>query len=175
ACSAVPLASKSSALSIAQFFSMRVKIQNLALFIALLLIWHAVFSLLGLYDSGRLSSRRAECLRIIKATSIGTLFILVAARFLNITMVTPSFIVIFWVVGSCTTLLARLIIRILMERARIKGRNLRYMLIIGTNRRAVEFARKIETRAELGYRILGFVDDDWAGLQEFQNEGYQVA
>ena len=61
ACSAVPLASKSSALSIAQFFSMRVKIQNLALFIALLLIWHAVFSLLGLYDSGRLSSRRAEC------------------------------------------------------------------------------------------------------------------
>src|SRR5204863_9283446 len=107
ACSAVPLASKSSALSIAQFFSMRVKIQNLALFIALLLIWHAVFSLLGLYDSGRLSSRRAECLRIIKATSIGTLFILVAARFLNITMVTPSFIVIFWVVSSCTTLLAR--------------------------------------------------------------------
>ena len=61
-----------------------------------------------------------------------------------------------------------------MERARIRGRNLRNMLIIGTNSRAIEFARKIEAKAELGYRILGFADDEWAGLQELQNKGYQV-
>ena len=94
ACSALPLASKSGASYIAQFFSMRVKIQNFALFIALLVIWHAVFSLLGLYDSGRLSSRRAECLRIVKATSIGTLFILVTAITLRIRMVTPGFVIV---------------------------------------------------------------------------------
>src|SRR5205823_7374725 len=61
-----------------------------------------------------------------------------------------------------------------MERARIRGRNLRYMLIIGTNSRAVRFARRIETKPELGYRIVGFADNEWAGLKEFEKEGYQL-
>jgi exopolysaccharide biosynthesis polyprenyl glycosylphosphotransferase len=46
------------------------------------------------------------------------------------------------------------------------------MLIVGTNPRAVEFARKIEKKPELGYRIIGFVDDNWDGIGEFRKTGY---
>jgi exopolysaccharide biosynthesis polyprenyl glycosylphosphotransferase len=46
------------------------------------------------------------------------------------------------------------------------GRNLRYILVLGTNRRAVTFARKIEGQPELGYRMLGFVDNEWAGRKD---------
>ena len=53
------------------------------------------------------------------------------------------------------------------------GRNLRNLLIVGTNPRAVRFARKIEAKPELGYRIIGFVDDDWDGIQEFHRTGYR--
>jgi exopolysaccharide biosynthesis polyprenyl glycosylphosphotransferase len=48
------------------------------------------------------------------------------------------------------------------------------VLIVGTNPRAVCFARKIEARPELGYRIAGFLDDDWPGLAEFRKTGYPL-
>jgi exopolysaccharide biosynthesis polyprenyl glycosylphosphotransferase len=39
------------------------------------------------------------------------------------------------------------------------------MLIVGTNNRALEFAAAVEARPELGYRLLGFVDEQWVGPQ----------
>jgi hypothetical protein len=47
---------------------------------------------------------------------------------------------------------------------RIHGRDLRHLLILGTNQRAVEFARRIEANRTRGYHLLGFVDDDWPGI-----------
>src|SRR5947207_2801655 len=61
----------------AEFFSMRVKIHNFAIFSVFLLIWHLIFSLLGLYASRRLSGRGREVVDVIKATSLGTCVILV--------------------------------------------------------------------------------------------------
>ena len=46
------------------------------------------------------------------------------------------------------------------------------MLIIGTNERAIEFAREITSRPELGYKVVGFVDDDWSGIEKFESNGY---
>jgi len=48
------------------------------------------------------------------------------------------------------------------------------MLIAGTNNRAIDFARKIESRPELGYRISGFVDRVWEGVADFLKSGYQI-
>lgn len=48
------------------------------------------------------------------------------------------------------------------------------MLIVGTNHRAVDFAQRIKSRPELGYRIAGFVDSRWEGMPEFQKTGYKV-
>src|SRR5262249_49513012 len=98
-----------------------------------------------------------------------------AAILFRIRMVTPLFLVVFWSFNSIATALVRFSVRKLMQRLRIKGRNLRYMLIIGTNGRAVDFARKIEARPELGYRIIGFADDEWSGLEEFRSAGYRLA
>jgi exopolysaccharide biosynthesis polyprenyl glycosylphosphotransferase len=49
------------------------------------------------------------------------------------------------------------------------------VLILGTNWRAIEFARRIESRQELGYRVLGFVDDYWHGSPEFLTSGYELS
>jgi exopolysaccharide biosynthesis polyprenyl glycosylphosphotransferase len=48
------------------------------------------------------------------------------------------------------------------------------MLIAGTNNRAIDFARRRESNPELGYQIIGFVDDQWDGLSEFQKSGYRL-
>ena len=94
------------------------------------------------------------------------------AVFLKIEVVNLVFLMTFFVTSSSLTVCSRLILRQMLIRLRLRGRNLRHALIVGTNPRAIEFARKIESKAELGYRIVGFVDDHWAGIREFQKTGY---
>lgn len=48
------------------------------------------------------------------------------------------------------------------------------MLILGTNPRAIEFARRITESSERGYRILGFVDNTWPGLGRLTANGYKL-
>ncbi len=55
---------------------------------------------------------------------------------------------------------------------RSRGRNSRFLLIVGTNERAIDFADYIRVRPELGYHIVGFADDDWVGIDKFAGSGH---
>lgn len=158
--------------SLLQFLSMRVKVQNFVVFLGCLLVWHIIFSLFGLYRSRRLSTRWAEAIDTIKATSFGTLLIFIASILFRIQIVTPTFIAVFWAGSSAIVILSRLMLRYALGWVRVRGRNLRHVLIVGTNPRATQFARKMEKKPELGYRIIGFVDENWVGIGEFQKTGY---
>ena len=144
-----------------EFLAMRFKIQNFALFLCLLLVWHYIFVLFGLYRSRRLSSLWGEMIDIIKATSFATLVLFIAGVLFKVGIFTPVFLVTFWIVNNAIIILSRIILRNVLKLIRIRGRNLRYMLIAGTNKRAVQFAREIEERGELGYHLVGFVDSEW--------------
>ncbi|MBZ5671992.1 MAG: sugar transferase [Acidobacteriia bacterium] len=161
-------------ISLARFLSMRVKVGNFALFACFLLAWHLVFSSFGLYSSKRLSTRWAEVLDIAEATTLGSALIFVAAIFIRIQMVTPLFILLFWVASTLAEAGSRMLLRYMLGGIRRRGRNLREMVVVGTNPRAIRFARKVEFRPELGYRIVGFVDGQWAGRGGFEQTGYQV-
>jgi exopolysaccharide biosynthesis polyprenyl glycosylphosphotransferase len=160
--------------SFAAFISMRVKVQNILLFLGLFCFWHAIFSAFGLYRSKRLGGQREEALEILKAISAGVLALVVVAVIFRVRMVTPAFILGFWVVASALILLSRLTLRVFLRRMRVHGRNLRHMLIVGTNPRAIEFARAIHERHELGYQLLGFADEEWAGNREFAESGNSI-
>jgi len=161
-------------MSLAHFLSMRVKVTNFVLFACLLFVWHITFSSFGLYNSKRISKRWAEVLDIVKATTLGSVIVFVAAIFLRIHMVSPLFILFFWAASTTTAVSSRLLLRYLLEGVRSRGRNIRYLVVVGTNPRAVRFARRIEARPELGYRLVGFVDCDWAGMGEFRKSGYRL-
>ena len=161
--------------SLPEFFSMRVRIQNFVIFSGLLLVWHIIFRRYRMYGSRRLSSRWEVTADIAKATSLGTLSIMLAAVVFRIVMITPMFLVVFWTTSTVTTIMSRLTLRYVLRRIRLRGRNLRDMLIVGTNEQAVQFARKIERAGELGYRVIGFADEEWPGLAEFHNSGYRLA
>jgi exopolysaccharide biosynthesis polyprenyl glycosylphosphotransferase len=156
------------------FLSMRIKVQNFVLFLGLLFAWQVIFSAFGVYHSRRLSSRARESLDVLKASSLGTLVIYVASLLFNIIMIKPMFLLIFWAASSSICILSRLVLRLMLERLRLRGRNLRYMLIVGTNARAVRFAKKLESKPELGYRLIGFVENGWTGNNDFQGNGYSV-
>jgi exopolysaccharide biosynthesis polyprenyl glycosylphosphotransferase len=46
-----------------------------------------------------------------------------------------------------------------MEQLRVRGRNVRFVLVLGAGERAQEFAAKLESHRELGLRIAGFLHD----------------
>ena len=164
-----------STVSLVEFLSMRISVHNFALFLALLYLWHVIFSVFGLYQSRRLSTRRAEIADLIKATSLGTIAIFIGGGYiLHIGVITPVFVGMFWAVSGASSISVRLILRYVLAQMRLRGRNLRHVLILGTNPRAIEFARTIQTKPELGYRLIGFVDDEWPGMEEWRKTGYPL-
>lgn len=171
---AVVVSRLTPAMSVAEFLSMRIKVQNALLFLLLLYLWHVVFSMCRLYESKRLGDRKSELRDILKATSIGTVLILLVSILFRISLVTPTFLIAFWLTSSAINVLSRLLLRAFLGWVRAHGRNLREILIVGTNPRAVRFARSIESRPELGYRLAGFVDNEWEGINEFRGSGYPL-
>jgi exopolysaccharide biosynthesis polyprenyl glycosylphosphotransferase len=156
------------------FVNMRIKIHNFVLFLGFLSVWYFIFTFFQLYRSKRFSDRQQEIIDIVMASTVGTVFILVASFVFNISMITPIFLIVFLCTVSFFTIISRLALRYILGQLRVRGRNLRYMLIAGTNTRAIDFARKIESKPELGYQIIGFVDDNWDGLAAFQKSGYRL-
>jgi exopolysaccharide biosynthesis polyprenyl glycosylphosphotransferase len=170
---AVPVSQGGEA-SFAEFLAMRIKVENFILFFGFLAAWHILFVSMQVYESQRLVSRGDEAVRILQATSLGTAFITLLSIFFSIRMVTPTFLVAFWVAITGMTIGSRLCLRLFFERLRRRGQNLRHVLIVGTNPRAVEFARKLEIRSESGYRVIGFVDVPWSGFDNFPRSQFPL-
>jgi exopolysaccharide biosynthesis polyprenyl glycosylphosphotransferase len=161
-------------ITLVQFLSMRTKIWNFFIFGLALLICQLVFSICGLYVSRRLSSRHAEFADLLKAITFSVACFVVLGWLFSIQMITMPFLAAFWAIGLAVLSGFRLILRTVLAKLRARGRNLRHMLILGTNSRAVAFARKVLAAKERGYNLVGFVDDDWPGLTEFRQTEFQL-
>ena len=157
--------------TLAEFFELRVKLGNLVLFASFLLIWSLLFNVFGLYGSKRLANRWDEIWDITRATTLGTVVIAVFGLMFRIWVVNRIFLALFWVLTTTSVILTRTLIREILAYARRHGKNLRNMLVIGTNPRALELVERIQHAPELGYRILGFADEDWAGIEEAKKYG----
>jgi exopolysaccharide biosynthesis polyprenyl glycosylphosphotransferase len=168
---AVPRLSEVGATSLTDFLSMRISVRNFVLFSGLLLLWHSLFSFFGLYESKRFSNQRREAIDVSKATSLGTLVLLLVGTSFNLSVIHPAFLIVFWLISTGTSVLSREALRFLLKQIRQHGHNLRHVLIVGTNPRAVELARALESYSALGYRVLGFVDREWQGMEEFRKTG----
>lgn len=158
---AMVLEQQTGGLALEHFFAMRVSILNLLMFIGLMLFWQTLFTVLGLYYSMRLSSRWSEAIAVLKATSIGTVAIYVGAVVFDVSVVTPLFLFVFWSLSTVFIVILRLVLRNFLGRVRGHGKNLRNILLVGTNQRAIQFAEIIIRKPHLGYSLKGFVDEHW--------------
>jgi exopolysaccharide biosynthesis polyprenyl glycosylphosphotransferase len=171
----VPTLGVGRTISMQAFFSMRVKMENFIIFAGLLLMWHVLFSAMGLYASHRLSGRAAEILEVVKATAFSSLGLAAVGELFHLIMTTVSFLIVFFLVSSGLLIVSRLVLRTVLAQARLRGRNTRNVLIIGTGERAVEFAERIQSNPALGYRVMGFADHFWEGLEHFRRTGHPMA
>lgn len=141
------------------FLSIRITIANLLLIAAFLYCWHVIFAASGFYRSHRLASDLAIMRDIVIATSLGTIILLLISIGFKIALVTPLFLGIFWITSTLVLSTSRLILRVVLQRIRLAGRNLRHIAVVGSNDRARAYVEMIESRPELGYRIIGYIDE----------------
>ncbi|HNW59581.1 MAG TPA: sugar transferase [bacterium] len=125
---------------------------------ALLLAWNRFFAHFGLYEIRRLDERAREWLDIAKAVTLGTL---AAAALALLTGSAPGkeFFLLFYPLALLTAVASRGLVRAGLVFLRNHGRNLRDVVFVGSGPEAVDLAQKVLYRADLGYRLRGFVDD----------------
>lgn len=139
--------------------SLHIRLGDEIMLLIIVFLWGAVLHGCRLYKSRRLDSRIQEWKDIVKATTMGTAVILLCGQIFSVKVFTVQFFSVFWLSSTMLTISFRALLRYFLNRLRIYGRNLRYILMVGANQNACYFARKVQEHKEWGYRILGYVDD----------------
>lgn len=157
-----------------EVLAIRVKLQNFLLFVGMIAIWTSILTGFGLYQSHIYRGRWRELKDVLLAISCCALTLWILHELFRIQLVGPHFLVSFWLLALAFSLVSRFTLRLTLRRLRRSGFNARHLLIVGTSARALELAQRIRSTPELGYRVIGFVDEQWSGNQDFHRSGYAV-
>lgn len=123
----------------------------------LALAWIGIFDHYVRYRADRFVEFHVQIRNLLKAVTGGTLALLgISALFLPQTLDLRG-LMTFWGVVSLIAVASRVTPTGWLMGARRFGYNYRYLLIVGTNPHAAEFAGKIARRSELGYKVVGFI------------------
>ena len=124
-----------------------------------LLAWHGVLMYRGLYASRRLEDPLREALVVLGCAAVLTGLVAMIVIVWLPRFAQASFITSFWALLSLLAVLERALLRRLLRQLHDLGRNLRFALVVGTGERAQRLARTLRLRPELGYRLIGCLDD----------------
>jgi exopolysaccharide biosynthesis polyprenyl glycosylphosphotransferase len=156
------------------FLSMRIKVSNFLVFVFALVLCHLMFRLLRLYHARHFRHSSEELGALAKAATCAFACFLIVDACVGIRMITAPFLVLFW---ACAFLLlagSRRLLHLSLHYRQRSEKNQRCVLVFGTNNRAIAFGQHIRENPVLGYRLLGFVDDPWAGMADFEKTGFSV-
>lgn len=97
---------------------------------------------------------------VFKTVIVGMLTLGTIIYFLKYSYISRLLVIVFGFVNFLILSTVRIAYKYILKNMRRKGYNSRTILIVGTGRRAREFAKIILSHSEWGLRILGYVDDD---------------
>jgi exopolysaccharide biosynthesis polyprenyl glycosylphosphotransferase len=159
------------------------RIQDTIGLLLLVVGWIGIFEYFIRYKADRLVALNTQLKNIIKATSAASFWLMIISAVFSVKSFNIANILIFYAVVTAAGVLSRLFLRVLLLSARRSGYNYRFLLVIGANERAIQVAAKIDSKPELGYKIVGFVaetpeaaanwhhtpHDSWALLGPIEN------
>jgi FlaA1/EpsC-like NDP-sugar epimerase len=142
--------------SFAEVLLLRIKVINILVFGSYLTVCSMIFTRCGFYLSHRMSRRSRRVRETFLATTLitGALFLLP----LRMEFAGKSFFIAFWLLTFAVLILTRLIGQHLLYYARLRGRNLRSIVIVGEGSEATALAERIEKEPTLGYRVVRVID-----------------
>ncbi len=137
-----------------------------------LIVWVVVFHFHGLYQIRRGRSGVDEALTMLVAVILGLVLLMGIITWLRFDVPRPdgtgveplnysrSFLALFTLLDIALLVVARSVVRAYLRRIRLQGRNLQRILIAGAGELGREVAAKLAAHKELGFQVVGFVDDD---------------
>ena len=128
--------------------------------LALALGWFIVFHRWVHYDPDRFTTLKAELIGVVKATSASALWLLAVSAAFSFGRINKEAVLLFWLGLTGLVTASRVAARAFLQVVRRSGYNYRHLLVVGTNARALETARRVERLPELGYKIVGFVSEN---------------
>jgi exopolysaccharide biosynthesis polyprenyl glycosylphosphotransferase len=137
---------------------MRLNYQNFIFGFLLLLIGYQTLKNLGAYDSKRFRPFTLEIKSCIGVSVVNSAYIAIIGMLFHSSIITMGSIITYAVTCSLFLIANRVALYFLLRSARKFGRNLRSVLIAGTNARAIKMS---EDLPKLGYIVKGFIDTEW--------------
>lgn len=119
--------------------------------------WVAVLWSNGLYRSRARWTLRSEVGDILQATLTFAIATLAFLFLFKLPDVSRLLLLLLFPSMAAMALATRISLRLLLMRLRRSGRNTRFMLVVGANERAQQFADLVEGHHELGIKIIGHV------------------
>jgi exopolysaccharide biosynthesis polyprenyl glycosylphosphotransferase len=125
------------------------------------LYWLFIFVFNGLYKSTWDISRIDEIFLLFKSITLGALLLAVATLDLSDPFPRTRLVVfLYWLALLFWAILFRLLVRGFEKHLRVRGIGWRKAIIVGAAQRGEKLLRDLAEYPALGYRIIGFVDDD---------------
>lgn len=114
----------------------------------------------SLYNSHRLKSRLQEAFTIFKANFYSTLIFVVLLYFLADKKLSRSVILLYFLSSTILLITARMIVRNILRTLRAKGKNLRYILLVGNGAPIEQYIQNILNFKESGIQFVGWIDSN---------------
>ena len=114
----------------------------------------------GLYRVRARLTWRGEVVDITRATLVFAASLITLLFLIQVPDVSRSVLAVIFPSLAVTALLSRLLIRALLAELRRRGRNTRFVLVVGTNPFAGVFADMIDSHVTLGLRVVGHLSVD---------------
>lgn len=155
-------------LSLHDILSTRYTIGNIAGFLILVGLWLLVYRRMNLYEVRKPAQYRPhkpfvnlllDVLAIGAACGMGSIIFAAAGFFFHISLLTPPFFFIFFPCVMLLELALRKATLHSLKSLHLGDRNARNILLVGSNEMTHNYAKMINANSDLGYTLLGFLDD----------------
>ena len=154
-------------------FNLVIDFRNTVLiFMFLIPSYILLYSVFELYAPQRaIKSMFSETFKIMEVNLIEFFLLTMTISIGAIAITSPGFIAVLIIVNTCLASIERFLLRLILRYLRAKGFNIKYILIIGAGEVGVKLFNTIKKNTYLGYKVIGFLDDDIEGELE---EGVKV-
>jgi exopolysaccharide biosynthesis polyprenyl glycosylphosphotransferase len=120
--------------------------------------WVVLVWLGGLYRLRARWSLRGDAMGLLRAAGLLTLAVIVVLFVVHVSDASRLLIGVLLISTAALAVVTRLVLRVLLTAARRRGYMTRFMLIVGANAAAQDFADRIERHTDLGLRVVGHLD-----------------
>ena len=130
-----------------------------ALVVLLVPVWLIVFSAHRLYDFHNLLGGLDEYTRVVQATSVSMMTLIVFSFLEPTFVIARGWLLLTWLFSTIGVIAGRFTVRRIVYAARLRGRFVTPVLIIGANEEGRAIAEHLRESPAAGLRVVGFLDD----------------